>query len=942
MPIIKLFVFIAALMLPQSALSDLTYTVLRVDETYDGRAKGDDYTGAWIKIVNVKSNGDQHILPILQFEISGNYGETVDAFGFMNGRTVTKIDSRNASRVEEWGGKKHYRFWISKGQPGSKWRRFLNSLKPADQETIKAICGSLSDEEFVEGLIPKMISANRFGEKYKNYWSNKSRLREIVSLAKQCNRGLGQGNSNASKFVLAKKSKITISALCGFSLHNSIKFGRSEKTAIQTTLKELGHYEGAIDGDFGRNSCKALKSYLTGQFVTLDNNKLLMSHIGPLLSKGEKKVTPASTASSSKLATSEMYGIVNNSDGSNSTEEKGKLSLSAADNKLSLENAALNETIADKEKLITELQIQIESIKKTVRSSQKEAIVLKALTSDQKKLATALKERITALEIVSISMETELVKAGQMVLEQASTIDSLQTTSTKLKQNKKSLETQNKKFEASELEANKQIQSLLAAQAALREEKTVLLTSNEALKLENSSLLSKLKKLNSKKLVEGGLSGKSLGSNNNGKDDTSSATNSLGENLISKKLIKDLQNENSEFRQDKVEYLKKNEALEIRLQTALGRLETAISSIDRLKQKQSEQTTIIGDLQTELSESKTKTQSQVVELQTLMTQLAELQSYRAKIADKESQEIEMSKIALKAIFQNKKALVLSSVAKEAEVTDYISSLIEELGLSPEADTFDVFLASDNTFSITLGLGTQEECKSMRDQLLTFGSIPEDSFCGDWDEYIAAFDVKNGQLLATVGKNYFAIEEVSHNVTSTNTRNASKVNSLEVEQSTNKQPVAVKEPQTTVGTTDSSIQNKASMSEMERVANETPSQGNITSKGLAKGTLNIYRNTYKNFIKNQSDEKFAYCRAISLQLRGDTLFFNGEYYEDALRIFLQENALEVKRRGLSEEVLNNVQLQYKDQFENKIPEINKRVKSLSLMLFSDCEGANIAP
>jgi uncharacterized coiled-coil DUF342 family protein len=428
--------------------------------------------------------------------------------------------------------------------------------------------------------------------------------------------------------------------------------------------------------------------------------------------------------------------------------------VGAADNKLGLENTSLRKTVGDKEKLITELQTQIEVIRKTAKSSAEEAAGLKALTSEQKKLTAALKERITALETASFLVKTELLQAEQKALEQATKIDGFQTTSTELKQRIVSLETQNKRFEISELETNKQIESLGAEQAVLQEEKEVLFTSNEVLKLENGSLSAKLKKLGSKSLFEGGLSGKSLVFGDDKKDETNSATNSLGGNLISKKLIKDLQDENAEFRQAKVENLEKIEALKTQVQTALNDLAAAKSSIAGLTKEASELSAKITGLQAELRESKTKTQSKVDDLASLEAQLVELQSYKAQVADKESQEIETSKIALKTLFENKKALVLSSASEEAEVKDYISNLIEELGLSPEADTFDVFLASDKTFSITLGLGTQDECNSMRDQLLAFGSIPEDSFCGDWDEYIAAFDFKNGQLLATVGKNYF--------------------------------------------------------------------------------------------------------------------------------------------------------------------------------------------
>lgn len=811
-------------MFPQVAFSDLTYSVLRVDETYDGRSKGDDFTGAWIKIVNVKSNGSQHILPILQFEIAGNYGTTVDTLGFMSGKTVTKIDPKIASKVDEWGGKKHYRVYVYQSLEEGNLRHFLTSLKPEDQETIKAICGSLSDKEFVRGLIPKMISANRFGEKYKKYWSNKSRVIEIVSHAKECNRGLGQSNSNASKFVLVNKDEINKPELCGFSLHSDFKFGRAEKISAQSTLNELGHYQGSIDGDFGKNSCKALKSYLSSRLIQIDNNKILKSHIDPLINKAKKKISPP-TIPLSKLARSEQYGVTNNETVDNSNGEEEIQKDVSAYNRLSLENASMLKAIGNKENLITQLQTQIKSIKKTVKSSQDESAGLKALTSEQKKLTEVLKEKIIAIEAASILLKTDSLQAERKALRQATKIDGLQATIIELKYNIISLEKQKKSLEISELETSKQIEILRDGQSTLQKTKEDLISSNEALILENGSLSTKLQKLGSKSLFEGGLSGNSQGSTNSKKDDLSLVSNSLGGNLISKQLIKNLQDENAEFRRAKIENLDKIEALKIQVQTALTQLATTKSSINELKKEATKQSTKITNLQDELSESKTKTQSKVIELVSLKAQLAELQSYKAQMANKKSQEIETSKIALKALFENKKALILSSASGEAEVKDYISNLIERLGLSPEADTFDIFLASDKSFLITLGLGTQAECNSMRDQLLAFGSIPEESFCSDWNEYIAAFDFKNGQLFATVGQNYFEDEETSNKVISTNKPNTSKTKSPE-----NEQPGAVEETQTAPKIQNNSSQKKASQSELDIFDTEIPSKSNIITKG----------------------------------------------------------------------------------------------------------------
>ena len=811
-------------MFPQVAFSDLTYSVLRVDETYDGRSKGDDFTGAWIKIVNVKSNGSQHILPILQFEIAGNYGTTVDTLGFMSGKTVTKIDPKIASKVDEWGGKKHYRVYVYQSLEEGNLRHFLTSLKPEDQETIKAICGSLSDKEFVRGLIPKMISANRFGEKYKKYWSNKSRVTEIVSHAKECNRGLGQSNSNASKFVLVNKDEINKPELCGFSLHSDFKFGRAEKISAQSTLNELGHYQGSIDGDFGKNSCKALKSYLSSRLIQIDNNKILKSHIDPLINKAKKKISPP-TIPLSKLARSEQYGVTNNETVDNSNGEEEIQKDVSAYKRLNLENASMLKAIGNKENLITQLQTQIKSIKKTVKSSQDESAGLKALTSEQKKLTEVLKEKIIAIEAASILLKTDSLQAERKALRQATKIDGLQATIIELKYNIISLEKQKKSLEISELETSKQIEILRDDQATLQKTKEYLISSNEALILENGSLSTKLQKLGSKSLFEGGLSGNSQGSTNSKKDDLSLVSNSLGGNLISKQLIKNLQDENAEFRRAKIENLDKIEALKIQVQTALTQLATTKSSINELKKEATKQSTKITNLQDELSESKTKTQSKVIELVSLKAQLAELQSYKAQMANKKSQEIETSKIALKALFENKKALILSSASGEAEVKDYISNLIERLGLSPEADTFDIFLASDKSFLITLGLGTQAECNSMRDQLLAFGSIPEESFCSDWNEYIAAFDFKNGQLFATVGQNYFEDEETSNKVISTNKPNTSKTKSPE-----NEQPGAVEETQTAPKIQNNSSQKKASQSELDIFDTEIPSKSNILTKG----------------------------------------------------------------------------------------------------------------
>jgi hypothetical protein len=925
--VLKLFILTFALILPKVAFSDLNYTALRVSETFDGRSKGDVFTGAWIKMIDVRQDGKTHILPILQFEIAGDYGGNVDTFGFTNGRTVTEIAPKFASRVDEWGGKKYYRVF-TKNFKNLDMAKFLANLKPADQETIKAICGSLSDEDFVEGIIPKMISANRFGEKYNKYWSNKSRVTEIVSHAEECNRHLRQTNLSASKFVLNKKKDENISQLCGLTLNSALKFERNQKKAVQTTLKKFGHYEGIIDGDFGKNSCKALKKYFMSRSIPTTNNRSLKKEIALLIKGPTKNDARPTKVAPTALAVSEQSNVISNNKSSVVIEEKDNQDVGAVSNQLSIENSLLRGTIDQNEKVIKKLKVQLVNLTKMEKSAVQDTVGLKSLNAEQKKLTDALKGRVEALETASISMKTDLLKAEQTALNQVTKIDDLQAAISELKQNIASLEMQNKRLKTSELDAKTRIEKLGAEQAASREENNVLLTSNAALKVENTNLSVMLKQIGPKSLLEGGLSGKSSGFAHIKKDDADANTNSLSGNLISKKLIKDLKDENANFRQAELEGLEKIEAMKLQMQAVLNKLELAESSLDKFKKETTEQSIKITALQAALNTSKIETQSKVDELEALEAQLAVLRSFKAQVTAEKSQEIETSKIAVKSLFENKKALVLRSVSEEAEVKYYISNLIAELGLSPEADAFDVFLATDKTFSITLGLGAQDECNSMRDQLLTFDSIPEDSFCGDWNEYIAAFDFKNGQLFATVGKNYFKKKGSNSKVISTDEPNTLEVKNQETEQAAMEQPDAVKAIDKTVKPSESPIQNKAS--------------GTAVDIEVPPGTLDFYRKHYKEFIQQQTNDKFAFCRAIAVQLRADTLFFDGEYYENILVIFLQENAIEENRRGFFDDDLNGIQLKFKDQFEKTSPDLNQRTRLLSLLFFNECEGANIIP
>ena len=748
-------------MFPQVALSDLTYTDIRVAETYDGSHKGKSWTGAWITLLKVKADGGNHILPTVEFEVGGDYGERVNTIGFKNYRTVTQIDPIYAYSESGSGSSKVYHVLVNQSLKKGNLGQFLASLKAGDQETIKAICGSLSDKEFVEGLISKIILANRFGDKYKKYWSNKLRVSEIVDHAKQCNRGLGQKNSNAAKFVLASNAKNQTQKLCGYAINGLSDFSRSEQLKkIQSSLKTLGYYKSTIDGAFGKNSCTALINYFNANNIKTSGditNVILENDLKLLIYKGDNQ-------SASLKETPSPVLVSNNQSTQTSSAAENSITknIDITSEKLSLENEILRQSLSDRTKLINKLKTDFNILKTKIQSSKKDNLNLKNLNAEQEKLAKALKDRNRDLENKEVLAKSELVGLEQEFVRQSLVTDDLKVENSKLSSELLFLRTQNKKFQISELETRKLLEKLGVEQRVLQEQKESLVTSNEALKVQNSKFDKELKKLNLKSLFEGGLSRKPSGSGDIKKDDAGSAINSLGDKLISKKLIKNLQNDNSKLLKIKNENSEKIKTLTVEVQNVFNRLASAILTIDDLKKDANEKTITITALQTDLITSKTETQSKVEELEILEAKLSELQSYKAEVADKEAREIENSKLALKNLFENKKVLVLSSASNEAEVNDYIIPMVEELGLSPEADTFDIFLSNDGLFSITLGLGSAEECSSLKEQLLSFGSISESSFCGDWKNYIAAFDYRNGKLIATIGKNYFANKNTIQN------------------------------------------------------------------------------------------------------------------------------------------------------------------------------------
>ena len=142
------------------------------------------------------------------------------------------------------------------------------------------------------------------------------------------------------------------------------------------------------------------------------------------------------------------------------------------------------------------------------------------------------------------------------------------------------------------------------------------------------------------------------------------------------------------------------------IQQAESKLATSNSEILNLKNDIKKQGQDIKALNEELEIATLNAEKNVNEISSLKSELTELKEYRASVIDEKAQEIENSKTALQQLFVDKKALVISSQTSEIEVLKYIDDLNNELGLSPEADTFDIFLSQDKVYAITLGIGQQ--------------------------------------------------------------------------------------------------------------------------------------------------------------------------------------------------------------------------------------------
>ena len=538
--------------------------------------------------------------------------------------------------------------------------------------------------------------------------------------------------------------------LCGYELKDILKFGSDQKIQMQQALSTLDYHEGRVDGNFDEKSCNALNEFIsrkTPTYLMASKKFFTQRELNLLLNQAGEK------------AQKEVATILGNTSPLDEKTEK----LSAENASLVSKNKQLIRELTEKENLFANLDSELATLKADLLSNQDETSKLTSLVSEQKKLTSALKDKISSLESESLKLNTDLVTAEQKLLSQANNVAELKAKNSDLSSDIASLIQQTSDLKADISAAEQLVQNLQLEKDALQVLQGKLEASNKRLEIANNDLDKKLNKLTSKNLLEGGLSGISEGSKSS---ESSIGLNSggLGGGIISKTIVSNLRSEVAALKIEKEANLQAFSDIEKELLSVRDKLSASENVIVTLKSEKENQTQELSNLASNLESTAAKVEKREREITRLLAEISELRSFKEGVIEEKAREIEAAKAAIIALFENKKALVIQSKNTQGATLEYVNGLIDELQLSPDADTFDVFLSENNTYDITLGVGTPEECNSMRDQLISFGSIPKESFCGDWNGYVASYDALNGKLVFTMGNEHFSQKfETSENV-----------------------------------------------------------------------------------------------------------------------------------------------------------------------------------
>lgn len=247
-------------------------------DTFDGRDRGQQYSGAWVDVRGLKVDG-KLLKSKLGFEFSSRYDQE---FRFWMG--ISSFRTFFPGSAGNWSERNHAqlgdRFSLQLGPSRvnnlSQIRHFYRSLSNNDKQFFEATCHLIGNKAFMAEVRTKLVQSGRGTDfTYRSFWGSHKRAIQMSDMGELCLKGIGEKaengaellfnariyRSNGSTTVLKKTTTVANSS-------NSKNYRacvtweeRPDFKRVQQALKDMGYYFGPINGALGSQACAALRGY---------------------------------------------------------------------------------------------------------------------------------------------------------------------------------------------------------------------------------------------------------------------------------------------------------------------------------------------------------------------------------------------------------------------------------------------------------------------------------------------------------------------------------------------------------------------------------------------------------------------------------------------------------------------------------------------------------
>lgn len=401
--------------------------------SYDGRSRGEDWTGAWVAVNQVRINGELLSRSSFSFEFSGNYGLVFQNIGLSSRRTMPSLTVDVARHVDHYD--LGHRYWINKYSIPN-IHRMVQSVDRNDQEIAYAICGLMSQPDFVSTIIPRMIQDRRGDEVYASYWLEPSRVREMNEMGASCMnqmRRLVQFETPVEQAVVqqaqTRRQPSASDFQQGFTTESqgsprSGTTGPADRVRLaQSILAAMGLYTSSIDGVAGPRTNRALTDAMQQMnstasptienFLTVAVNRITTN---------EQPNSPINNATETSKFEAERISLSNRLETTSEALVSVRAELDQVKQELETERLAAayaatgadNETIATLELQVAELTAQLERTQAGVRGTDALNATIADL-SEELVVLRPLPSQIVVLEAENDGLQRQLSAANVTV-----------------------------------------------------------------------------------------------------------------------------------------------------------------------------------------------------------------------------------------------------------------------------------------------------------------------------------------------------------------------------------------------------------------------------------------------------------------------------------------------------------------------------------------------